>query len=402
MQFQPVHIDLFALIILVGVAQALFLGVFFLTGSRGKLVSNRCLGWFMLGLSAITAEIFLCYTNYMFRLLAFVDFSEPVNFLIGPLFFFFIASKLQQRLPQRWAWHLIPFVIWVFNAVTWLYQPVEFKYNSYLNSYHPELSFIHSEPYLPEDFTRLRDYINELTLLSCLIYAILSLLAIRNAFRRENQTLWSRTPTRLAQLRNLSLLFLLFPLVIVLVKPQFHNDLGDYLIACYATVTIYATSLLVMRGSDFFKEAPQPATAPEPRKKYEKSSLSEEKEEAVMNGLTRLMTSEKPYLEADLSLPKLAQRLNTSSHHLSQLLNDRLNQSFFDLLATYRVQEAQKLLQDPATTNLKIDEIAERVGYNSTSAFHTAFKRITGQTPAQYRQGRSDGSGRGREVNGRG
>ncbi|GAA4449802.1 hypothetical protein GCM10023189_09480 [Nibrella saemangeumensis] len=392
MQIQPVYIDLFALIMLLGVAQALLLGVFFLTGSRGKIISNRCIGWFMLGLSAITGEIFLCYTNYMFRLLAFVDFSEPLNFLLGPVFFFFVVSKIRRRLPKRWILHLVPLVIWTANAVTWLYQPIEFKYNSYLNSYHPELSFIDSDPYLPEDFTGLRDYIDELTLLSCLIYAALALLEVRNAFRRNSQTLWSTTPAQLVPLRNLSLMFLLFPLVIVAVKPQFHNDLGDYLIACYATITIYATSLLVMRGSDFFKEAPLTATTPEPRKKYEKSALSEEKEEAVMTGLTRLMISEKPYLEADLSLPKLAQRLNTSPHHLSQLLNDRLNQSFFDMLAAYRVQEAQQLLHDPATTNLKIDEIAERVGYNSTSAFHTAFKRITGQTPAQFRQGRTDGS----------
>lgn len=387
MPFQPVYIDLFALIILLGIAQALLLGVFFLTGSRGKIISNRCIGWFMLGLSAITAEIFLCYTNYMFRLLAFVDFSEPVNLLLGPLFFFFIVSKIYQRLPKRWGWHLAPALIWTANAVTWLYQPMEFKYNSYLNSYHPELSYIEAEPYLPEDFTGLRNYISEVTLLSCLIYAVLSLLEIRKAYRRENQVLWSATPPLLAHLRNLSVLFFLFPLVIVAVKPQFYNDLGDYLIACYATVTIYATSLLVMRGSDFFREVALPETPPEPRKKYEKSSLSEEKEEAVMQGLNRLMADEKPYLQPDLSLPKLAQRLNTSPHHLSQLLNDRLNQSFFDMLATYRVQEARQLLQNPATTNLKIDEIAERVGYNSTSAFHTAFKRITGQTPAQFRQG---------------
>ncbi|WP_245776558.1 helix-turn-helix transcriptional regulator [Spirosoma endophyticum] len=113
--------------------------------------------------------------------------------------------------------------------------------------------------------------------------------------------------------------------------------------------------------------------------------MSEEVEEAILQKLTRLMEEQKPYLQSDLSLSKLAGQLNTSPHHLSQLLNDRLDQSFFDMLATYRVREAQLLLNDPATAHLKIDEIAERVGYNSTSAFHTAFKRLTNQTPAQFR-----------------
>ncbi len=393
MKILPPHLDLFALIILLGVGQGLFLGIFFLSGTRRQRVANRCLGCMMLGLSAIIGEIFLCYSNYQFQVLTLVDFSEPFNFVMGPLFFLFVFSRIYNRLPARWGWHLLPFGLWTLNAVSWLYQPVAFKYNNHLGVWHPELPQIpEPELYLPEDFLfGLRDYIDELTLLSCLIYSVASLFIIRRAYRQIGQNLWQSSPVRLAQLRNLTFLFILLPLLIVVVKLQFHEDLGDYLLACYLTLMIYATSLLVMSGSRFFADEPvlQPIVSdglPEPRKKYEKSSLSEEVEEAVLQKLTRVMTTEKPYLQPDLSLPRLAGLLNTTPHHLSQLLNDRLDQSFFDLLATYRIREAQQLLQAPATTNLKIDEIAERVGYNSPSAFHTAFKRITGQTPAQFRQ----------------
>ncbi|GAB3556832.1 helix-turn-helix transcriptional regulator [Spirosoma fluminis] len=391
MQTLPIHLDLFALVMLLGVAQAIFLGVFFLTGKRGRSVANRCLGLFTLAVSAVEGEIFLNYTNYTFRALWTVDFAEPFNFTLAPLLYFYVFSRIYQRLPRYWAWHFLPFGIWLANAVTWFYQPTEFRYNSYLYSWHPELPVVPVEPYLHEDFTGLRGYINEMTLLSCLIYAVLALLTIRNAIRR-NPTL--RSSARLSVLRILSWLFALVPFLIMLVKPQFYNDLGDYLLATYMSATIYAISFLVMRGSDFMSvepvegvtdliELPQPVA--EPRKKYEKSSLSEEVEEVVLQKLARLMEIEKPYLQSDLSLPKLAGRLNTTPHHLSQLLNDRLEQSFFDLLATYRIREAQAILQDPATSYLKIDEIAERVGYNSPSAFHTAFKRLTNQTPAQFR-----------------
>ena len=387
------HLDVFALIILLGVAQGLFLGVFFLAGSPRRSVANRCLGWLMLGVSAIIGEMFLAYTNYQFQVLALVDFSEPVNFVMGPLFFLFVFSRIHHRLPRYWNWHLLPFGLWSVNAVSWLYQPVEVKYNNYLNAWHPELPFV-AEPayYLPEDFLGLRDYINELTLLSCLVYGVGALVSVRQAYRRAGRQ-GQPLPGMLAQLRNLTWLFLLVPLLIVVIKPQFHKDLGDYLLACYLTLMIYATSLLVMRGSRFFANEAASPTKPEPpdalpeqRKKYEKSSLSEEVEEAILQKLTRLMTTEKSYLQPDLSLPKLAALLNTTPHHLSQLLNDRLAQSFFDLLAQYRIREAQQLLRQPATANLKIDEIAGRVGYHSTSAFHTAFKRLTGQTPAQFRQ----------------
>ncbi|MGV3558812.1 helix-turn-helix domain-containing protein [Larkinella arboricola] len=389
MKILPVQIDVYALIILLGVVQGLFLGVFFLTSKRGQNIANRCHGWLTLALAAVSGEIFLNYTNYTFQALWTGDFSEPFNFVIGPLFYFYTFSRIRKRLPHRWGWHLLPFAVWVVNSLTWHYQPIEFKYNSYVHAWHPELPYIDADTYLEEDFTELRAYISEITMVSCLIYAVLSLLTIRNAIRQRPEL---RSSDQLQSLRFLSWMFALVPLLIVLIKPQFQRDVGDYLLATYIAATIYATSFLVMRGSVFFREdllpdSPAPETEPpaDTRKKYERSSLSEEIEENLLNRLNRLFEDEKPYLESDLSLPKLAQRLNTSPHHLSQLLNDRLEQSFFDLLATYRVREAQQLLRDAATVNLKIDEIAERVGYNSTSAFHTAFKRLTGQTPAQFR-----------------
>ena len=397
MQTLPVHLDVFALIILLGVAQGLFLGVFFLSGSRGQTVANRCLGWFMLALGAVILEIFLCYSNYMIQVLAFVDFSEPVNFTLGPLFFLFVFARLHRRLPNHWGWHLLPAGLWAINAVSWLYQSIEFKYNNYLEAYHPQLTPI-AEPlhYLPEDFTNgLRDHVSELTLLSCLIYAILALSQVWRGYRRSGHSMGQTASIRLGQLRSLTLLNFSFPILIAIVKPQFEEDLGDYILACYVTGLIYTISFLVMRSSSFLTDEsaitslqqpePEPELSVEPKRKYEKSSLSEEVEDAVLTRLTRLLETEKPYLQSDLSLPKLARQLRTNPHHLSQLLNDRLGQNFFDWLATHRIAEARRLLSEPTTAHLKIDEIAGRVGYNSPSAFHTAFKRITNQTPAQFR-----------------
>lgn len=416
MQTLPPRIDFFALIMLLGIAQGLFLGLFFLTGQRGRGVANRCLGWAMLAISGISTEIFLDYTNYTFRVLWLVDFAEPLNFLPGPLLFLFIYSRIHQRLPRFWWLHLLPFAVWVLNSFSWHYQPLVYKYNSYLESVHPEMPLLPWQTWQETDFTGLREYINEMTLLSCLLYNLAGFAVVRRAYRQAGQPLWGFQPTYLAQLRNLVLLFIVFPVLIVVVKPFFYEDLGDYLLACYVTFAIYGTSILVMSGSEFFRAPVQPQsersiiqrtqsdflvqatggetgsgasdteTLPEePRRKYEKSLLSEEVEEALLARLIRLSNDEKPYLESDLSLPGLARRLQTSPHHLSQLLNDRLDQSFFDWLAFHRVREAQQLLQNPAMMNLKIDEIAAQVGYNSTSAFHTAFKRLTGQTPAQFR-----------------
>lgn len=406
MQPLPLHLDLFALVMLLGVPQGVFLGVFFLSGARRGQVANRSIGWLMLALAAITAEMLLCYTNYITRIPQLNDFSEPVNFVLGPLIFFFVFARLHNRLPRRWGWHLLPTGLWAVNAISWLYQPVEFKYNNYLEAYHPELPQIAEPPLLlAEDFScGLRNYVSELTLLSALVYALLVLYQLHTVYRQAGQSFWHSPPGPLRQLRNLGLVNLSFPLMIALVKPQFEEDRGDYILACYITLTIYLANFMAMRGVAFFGSSTPPAVpAPlpvpdEPKKKYEKSALTTDVEAALLTRLDQLLAAEKTHLDSTLSLPKLAAQLRVSPHHLSQLLNDRLGQTFFDWLATHRVAEAQRLLTDPTTAGLKIDDIAERVGYNATSAFHTAFKRITNQTPAQFRDANRATAGSSRSA----
>jgi AraC-like DNA-binding protein len=53
------------------------------------------------------------------------------------------------------------------------------------------------------------------------------------------------------------------------------------------------------------------------------------------------------------------------------------------MVAVYRVEEAKRLLKEQP--HVKVEEIAEQVGYNSKSSFNTAFKKISGKTPSEYR-----------------
>jgi AraC-like DNA-binding protein len=304
-------------------------------------------------------------------------------------------------LSWRWGWHLLPALVWAVNAVTWFYQPVEFHYNSFIHAYHPELPYVTTRLYIPHDFTSLRPYVSELVLTSVLIYSALTLYRLVQAYRLRGYRFWHPAPEPLSTLRTFVLLNLVLPLLITGVKLRFREDLGDYLLACYVTGIIYVTCYLLMRGSDFYRE-PLPELASdaptEPKKKYEKSALTNDVEDELLGRLNQLLLTEKPHLDSTLSLPKLAAQLRISPHHLSQLLNDRLGQTFFDWLAMYRVAEAQRLLTDPTTAHLKIDDIAERVGYNATSAFHTAFKRITSQTPAQFRDANRSAAGSSRSA----
>ena len=120
--------------------------------------------------------------------------------------------------------------------------------------------------------------------------------------------------------------------------------------------------------------------------KYAKSGLDEKQLESYRRRLLDLMEKDRVYLQSDLTMPKLATMVNCSVNHLSQAVNSGFGMSFFDFLNSYRVEESKRLLGVSAAQAKAILDISFYVGFNSNSAFYAAFKKTTGQTPAQYRR----------------
>lgn len=102
--------------------------------------------------------------------------------------------------------------------------------------------------------------------------------------------------------------------------------------------------------------------------------------------LKDFMLTEKPYLNPSLTIRNLADELKMNSRELSVLINQHLNQHFFDFVNEYRIEEAKEILKNPDKKEFTILEILYEVGFNSKSSFNTAFKKHTGLTPTQYRK----------------
>jgi len=120
--------------------------------------------------------------------------------------------------------------------------------------------------------------------------------------------------------------------------------------------------------------------------KYCTSGLSELDAKAYQAELLDIMDQEQPYLDPELKLPQLAKRLAISTNHLSQVINNHLHVNFYEFINQYRIRKAQQLLENPATANNKILNIAMDTGFNSKSSFNSAFKKFTGKTPSEYRE----------------
>ena len=102
--------------------------------------------------------------------------------------------------------------------------------------------------------------------------------------------------------------------------------------------------------------------------------------------LISYMETEKPYLNPSLSLRNLADQMGMNSRELSIIINQKLNQHFFDFVNGYRIKEAMNILVDPAKKGETVLEILYEVGFNSKSSFNTAFKKHTGKTPTEFRK----------------
>lgn len=97
------------------------------------------------------------------------------------------------------------------------------------------------------------------------------------------------------------------------------------------------------------------------------------------------IVGEQLFLNPQLSIQDVATALDISVSKLSKRISTHSQQHFTDLVNTYRVEHAIKLLQDKDFDAYTIDAIGLESGFNSKSAFYNAFKKTTAQTPSAYR-----------------
>ncbi len=118
--------------------------------------------------------------------------------------------------------------------------------------------------------------------------------------------------------------------------------------------------------------------------KYKKSGLTNALSLELKENLIKLLIDEKLYKENDINLDILAQRLNTTRHNASQIINEHFQMNFFELINKFRIKEAIKILQEDVHGSLNVIDIAYEVGYNNKVTFNKSFKKETSLTPSEF------------------
>ncbi len=89
------------------------------------------------------------------------------------------------------------------------------------------------------------------------------------------------------------------------------------------------------------------------KKKYASSSLTDELSQEYAARLIDLMHKEKLYLQGNLKLVDIAERVNVPQHHLSQVINGKLKKNFNDFVNEFRVEEFKERLLNEDYKNLR-------------------------------------------------
>lgn len=114
-----------------------------------------------------------------------------------------------------------------------------------------------------------------------------------------------------------------------------------------------------------------------------------ERDQVSGNRYGSLIDTAKQYLAEhfesnDVSLNTVAAQVGVSSSYFSSIFKQETGQSFVEYLTKLRIDKACELLR---CTTLRTAEIGERVGYNDPHYFSATFKKVTGVSPKDYKNG---------------
>lgn len=100
--------------------------------------------------------------------------------------------------------------------------------------------------------------------------------------------------------------------------------------------------------------------------------------------IEKVMTNEKLYLNPELTLSELSDKLESHNSLISNVINTQFQKNFNDFVNEFRVNVFKEKIKDPKLQHLTLLAIAFDCGFNSKSTFNRAVKKITGEMPSAF------------------
>ena len=382
------QISLLSVFFILGAAQAIFFAVILLSKDKSNKYANRYLAIFILVFAADLIGEFLDHSLYGIEYFRVMLILMPGDFLYGPLIWLYTkAISSRNYVPHRLTFlHFLPAI--TLAPIYW--QHAFSSYSTYSDIFinNPELlSGNQIEPWIMNTYA---PYETRIALLHMLAYIYLSLAILKTHSQKISNEFSYKEGVSLEWLRILlfgvsglfALYFVRF-LVADIFKIISNSDIVLNIgIVCF----IYAIAYFGIRQSKIYEEDKITSRPTTKSGKYKKSALSDVDMQRIAQKITDVMDMQSLFLEADLTMPKLASIISVSPNYLSQTLNSEFNESFFDYINHKRIDYAKIQLSDKSKNHVSIIDIAMESAFNSKSAFYSAFKKHSDMTPVQFRK----------------
>ncbi len=313
----------------------------------------------------------LVESTYLYRKIPSVaGFARGMVFLLGPVLYLYALSIIKPDFKYKpsFLFHLLPYTI----ALVLI--------RVQLNSV-PRQLYIASVDSLMEGKVKM-NVTAMLWFVSYFIHLLVYMYLIRREMlNKPGGNYLIPLEERLAWIKSIGMAFGLVAIaflgmVIYIGITGLYTITGNFIYSMVLAVMVYLIAFQAMAKGDLL--SPDFAT------KYRSVKVSGHLEEAVFVKMQQLFGIEKIFTDPDLKISTVAQKLGMHPHVVSQIINERLNKTFSELLNDYRISEFKARVTNVKYAHYSIIGIAFDVGYRSKSAFNEAFKKQTGLTPSGY------------------
>ena len=358
------------MILFIGAAQGLFMGLTLLFTKQGRKHANRFLSILLLFLS------YRLITEALKSMgITGVDSSSYYFFLeyywvCGPLLYFYVRGYVDPdfRVTFKDLIHALPLVIHLSASLFVKLQ------NLYWDGTQESLSYLGFQGY-------------RLWMHTPFQLIIFSALFLFFAFRsRQRLFQYSQPASNLVQreddrwLRLILWIYSLFSILSVAIAAI------DYLFFNFAfnpfyKIPVYGSmaALTYWMGLQGFHRRKQPFLTAR-REMSMGSSLTEMKKLEVL--LRDAMSRDKLFRNPTLSLAQLSEAVALKPYQTTQVLNRVIEKNFSDFVNEYRVSEVSRMVKDEQFAHLSLLGIAHEAGFNSKASFNRIVKKLTGKPPS--------------------
>lgn len=369
-------------ILILGTAQGIFLSLILFTKKENP-VANKLLGAAILAYALDIVNTLFVYNGFYESNPYFMGMISGMPFLYAPSIYLYSRTigEKSTSFDKKNFFHFIPFfIIQVIGIILFIFV-IDIEYKN---------SLLHYGGPRPLEVL----IIGALIPVYGITYMVLSI--------RESRKFNQRIVDNFSNIEKIKLdwlMYLLVGLTVIWILEIVQYIATDGLtksnttlyVSIYIAVSIliYSIAFKALHQPEIFLGSPDKDVdiTEERDEHYAKSRLSKEAADEIIIHLNKIMNTEKPYLKPDINASLLAEMLNISSHNLSQVLNSHLKQTFYDYINSYRVEEVKKLISDDKEMKFTLLNHSYDAGFSSKSAFNNAFKKFTGKTPSDYRDG---------------